>query len=96
MKELTQKEIDVLKQAITIYGCEKQLDMVIEECSELIKAILKNRRRSTFKTLYNIQEEAADVFVMFSQICIMFDEETVNKIVSEKITELKRRLDARE
>lgn len=95
MKELTYGEIEILKEAIHVYGSEHQLDMVIEECSELIKAIIKNRRYTSIRTLHDIQEEAADVFVVLAQICIMFGGDPINKIISEKILELKRRLDAK-
>lgn len=35
---------DILKQAILKFGVTNQLDMVIEECAELIKAINKLKR----------------------------------------------------
>ena len=33
---------EIIKQAIAAYGKDAQTDICIEECSELIKALLKN------------------------------------------------------
>lgn len=35
---------NILKDAITTYGEDKQIDMMIEECSELIQALCKYKR----------------------------------------------------
>ena len=59
---------------ISHYGTEKQLDMVIEECSELIKAVCKLKRAGNLTIsaqgifLENVAEEVADVQVMLEQI----------------------------
>lgn len=69
----TSKEYcDVICDAIDTYGREAQTDICIEECSELIKALLKYRRlpleerlaTKGMKVLENIQEEIADVQIM--------------------------------
>jgi len=57
------------------YGESKQLDIAIEECSELIKAISKFKREEN-KTdiplrIASIAEEEADVRIMLEQIDIM-------------------------
>lgn len=41
---MTQKQLRDLNTIVETYGSDKQEDMAIEECSELIKAILKFRR----------------------------------------------------
>lgn len=64
----TSKEYcDVICDAINTYGREAQTDICIEECSELIKALLKFRRlpleekltSKGQKVLENIQDQEA-------------------------------------
>lgn len=75
------KKPEVLKAAISTYGKEAQVDMVIEEMSELIKALLKYRRSKNTtgiehgKLRSNIIEEAADVLIMVVQILMMYDKD---------------------
>lgn len=75
------KKPDVLKAAISTYGKEAQVDMAIEEMSELIKALLKYRRSKNTtgieygKLRSNIIEEAADVLIMVVQILMMYDKD---------------------
>ena len=62
----------LLEQMIQKYGESKQLDMVIEECSELIKAISKYKREPEDPSrIKSIAEEEADVRIMLEQIDIM-------------------------
>lgn len=57
----TQYTIDVTRKAVDLYGKDFQLDRLMEECSELIQAILhlKRGRGSSQKVI----EEIADVYV---------------------------------
>lgn len=65
----------LLEQMIQKYGESKQLDIAIEECSELIKAISKYKREEKIDDMYlriaSIAEEEADVRIMLAQIDIM-------------------------
>lgn len=54
------------RKAIDAWGIEAQLDMAIEECSELIKAIIKLRRGKG--SALEVIEEAVDVANMMKQI----------------------------
>lgn len=61
--------------AVQKFGMNKQVDMAIEEMSELTKALLKYRRASdcatTVKSGDNIREEMEDVRIMLAQLdCI--------------------------
>lgn len=61
--------------AVQKFGMKKQVDMAIEEMSELTKALLKYRRASdcatTVKSGDNIREEMEDVRIMLAQLeCI--------------------------
>ena len=96
-------DIDTLKKAIAVYGEESQIDMAIEEMSELIQALLKYKR-TTRQTLFfawdyeiikrNISEETADVLIMLEQIMMIFDNRSqVEDYIGSKIKRLKRRLD---
>lgn len=99
--ERTVEPITVLHKAIIAYGEDSQMDMAIEEMSELTKALLKHRRAKNGPEIQdfeqirnNITEEIADVTIVLEQLKIMFDnEDAVEKIKSEKIQRLKQRLE---
>lgn len=59
------------------YGESKQLTQMIQECSELIKAITKGDRD-------NFIEELADVSVMIDQFTLKYPD------IATKVTEIKR------
>lgn len=105
--DFTHEELKVLQSAIDHYGEENQLDMAIEEMSELTKAICKYKRavkererdicHSTAKDVIfakgDIVEEIADVYVMLEQLTVIFNcKERVSAIASEKIRRLKARI----
>lgn len=71
---------------------EKQINICIEEMSELTKALCKHNRGKT--DLENIKEEIADVHIMLMQMLMLFniDEEEFLKIVDYKINRTKERL----
>lgn len=77
-KELTQeddpKELnkdEIYREAIDTWGADMQIDMFIEEASELIQALIKYKRGKG--DLNNIAEEIADVSIMLEQMAMMFD-----------------------
>lgn len=100
--------LEVLKQAINTYGEFNQMNMAIEEMSELTKAICKLRRASNelqnanfmFEKLKiiaverkNIIEEVADCLIMLEQLKMIFNcEDEVNEQIDFKINRLKERL----
>jgi len=83
---------NLCERALLSWGFDPQMDMVIEEMSELTKAILKYRRDPTEIRARYIAEEVADVKIMLKQLDIamykkygdMFDqwesEETFTKL----------------
>lgn len=87
--EISEEQEIVLYAAITKYGSDKQHDMVIEECSELIQAICKHKRGGE----HNILEECADVFIMLKQIEMIWSAESIQHIVNIKIKRLKDKLE---
>ena len=75
-------------EAVKLWGRTFQEDMCIEECSELIKAIIKFRREKVSPAA--ILEELVDVQIMTLQMRVIInDEETYWKIFNEKIERLK-------
>ena len=70
-KEMTEaeKRLAILDEAVTTFGKEKQVDMMIEEMAELTKALLNERRGRES----NISEEIADVLIMAEQMKIIFN-----------------------
>ena len=77
-KELTQeddpKELnkdEIYREAIETWGTDMQIDMFIEEASELIQALVKYKRGKG--DLNNIAEEIADVSIMLEQMAMVFD-----------------------
>lgn len=63
--EVERGNMNPLETIIDYYGRDKQKTKVIEELSELIKAICKN-------DVENIKEEIADVSIMLSQLQIIY------------------------
>jgi len=85
-------EIVVLKLAVEKFGQESQIDMAIEECSELINALCKLRRQRVGPI--DVITEIADVQIMCSQLAYMFGEKTVADERKRKIERLRKRIDA--
>lgn len=90
----------ILAEAIARWGEDTQLDMVIEECAELIKAIQKYRR-DAFKTGITLAhseevepliDEIADVYVMLMQMMLMVGANNVGKRVTFKLARLRESL----
>lgn len=64
-------EEDPFKKIADHYGLESQLDMLQEECAELIQAVSKYRRAKC--TDDHLAEEIADVHIMTCQIVYLLD-----------------------
>ena len=75
----------VLNRAVNTFGKNAQVDMMIEEMSELTKALLNERRGRA----NNIAEEIADVKIVLEQMEIIFQNgEEVNEIIRQKTKRL--------
>ena len=84
--------MSILKKAIETYGKDMQLTVAVEEFSELIKEICKNKRGRD--NIDCIIEEMADCYIMLRQLEIIFeipDNDITTKII-EKIERLQKRL----
>lgn len=71
--------------AVTTFGVENQLDMVIEECAELIDAIQKYRRGRVERA--GVITEIADVEIMCQQLRACFGS---NEVATERDRKIKR------
>lgn len=100
---MNKTEKEVFKRAIERYGINDQTQVACEECSELIKALIKYHRvtkyqdydkRKVQRCLNNIIEEIADVGIMLDQIKLMYGiaEKDVNAIREEKVARLNNAL----
>ena len=81
-----------LEKAIKTYGKDMQLTVAVEELSELIKEICKNKRGSDNRN--NIIEEMADCYIMIEQIRLIFgiSHAEIYARYNEKIERLENRL----
>jgi hypothetical protein len=89
---------DVYQDAIETWGEHAQLDMVIEECAELIKEVCKWQRKG--KMPETVLDELADVQIMLTQlenICSKHNpkaRETIATTKTFKLNRLRERLEA--
>ena len=86
-------EDQILNEAIHEFGEYAQLQMLIEECAELIQAVCKYCRNPQEENKLFILEEIADVLVMTQQAQIMYGFETVSEIRWQKLLRLEARLE---
>ena len=88
----------LLERVITANGMNKQLDVAIEELSELIQAICKIKRRDSitnesFAVKGNLAEEMADVEIILAELKLLFDnEDNVKEWKNYKLDRLEKRL----
>lgn len=91
---LSDEQRDVCMLALEIYGVKNQVDMCLEEMSELTKALLKYRRYSDApkeeleKLWAGIISEIADVIITTEQMAIHYGEESVKTMIKFKIDRL--------
>lgn len=90
--EFNTNQINVMIDALKYYGNDPQVDVAIEEMSELIKELLKKRRGKKNRSM--IADEMADVYIMLEQLKFIFGiNETELKVNAEfKIQRLKNRI----
>ena len=73
------KTNDIYRKAIKKFGATMQMNVAMEECSELIKEISKIIRGKG--NLANLAEEIADVEIMLEQLKLMY---YIEEIVATK------------
>lgn len=82
----------IYKKAVSIWGAPAQLDMVVEECAELIQAINKFKREKK-DSRDNLLEEIADVEIMIGQLrFILESDKEIEQIKEVKMLKIRERL----
>jgi hypothetical protein len=83
------------ERAIKLWGKERQLGMVIEECSELQKSVCKYLRyEGSEEWRIKMMEEAADVSIMLEQLVMMVgSDEEFQKARAYKLKRLTKLID---
>ena len=93
MITFTDEQIRVLETALDTYGFQNQCDILIEEMSELTKAVIKYRRYGTDKEYLDLCEEIVDVSIILQQILLATHGEHFDDIIKNKINRLAVRID---
>jgi len=62
---------EIYNNALDTWGHDAQMDVTIEELSELIKAIIKYKRNPSEDTAFDIADELGDVTIMAHQLEIL-------------------------
>lgn len=81
---------EIIVDALRTYGADAQKTMVVEECSELINALAKQRRKRTSDM--DIVTEIADVQIMLWQMTALYGADAVNMEIAKKMKRLSERL----
>lgn len=92
---MTEEIYKMVSKIMEHYGAEKQKDVLIEECAELIQATEKTRRMKDAPDFTaNMVEEMADVFIMLMQfeslMSVYWREQFENAVESKLKRQLKR------
>lgn len=94
MEHYSDKERDnTFHKCIDTYGKQVQVDMAVEEMSELTKALMKERRTNVDDARGAIIDEIADVRIMMRQLELIYDcEEEVDRRIDFKVMRQRQRL----
>lgn len=94
MNIITEKQEKLCEKAIKTFGAEDQINMVTEECGELLSALNKYRRGRIGKD--DVITEIADVLIMCVQLAYLFGYYETQDEVTHKISRLSQRITERE
>jgi len=83
----------VYQKAIDLWGTDAQIDMIEEECIELLLAIKRFKRGRG--GIENIMEEVADVSIMGEQAEVIFDY-SIKDFKNAKFNRLEKRIESAE
>lgn len=87
--EILENAWRVAERARAVFGNDRQNAMIVEECSELIKALCKVKRDPCYATERDVEHEAADVLLT---VLGMVNQE-VFKVLAKKTAALVERVD---
>lgn len=82
-------------ESILLWGTSAQIDMMIEECSELIQVLVKRGRKRNGSTKEDIINELVDVEIMLAQMKNIYgsDKDAWNDSYCNKLQRLKKRVE---
>ena len=85
---------ELYRKAIDTWGVDSQIEMIVEECAELIHAIKKwERGRASHE---DVISELADVEIMCEQARLIFDADSIDEVKQGKLKRLQYRLESEE
>jgi len=87
------KEDRLYSEALSKWGIDTQKNMLVEECSELIKAVMKLRRKRNSESLIEFLEELIDVEITINQVKIFYDKGLLQTIKTQKLEKLQKLLE---
>lgn len=85
-------EREIYKKALSKFGSTFQMDMMIEECAELIHAIMKYRRNCCLDSIVQVEEELADVEIMLEQMKLIGNRKNIQAYKEAKLLRLEKLL----
>ena len=90
---ITTEQYEILTKAIEKYGDDYQMNIAIEELSELQKEICKHKRG--FENREHIIEEIGDVLITTLELCLIFNIRNIDlyETMERKIRRLERNLE---
>lgn len=90
----TEIDSEIIKEAVDTFGVSSQIDMAIEECAELIDALMKYRRERV--GAQEVITEIADVQIMCAQLEFIFGGESriIDAERMRKMDRLRSRLES--
>ena len=88
--------MDLFSKALKVFGVNKQLDMLQEECGELIVAVNHFRRGRIDDGCNSLINEIVDVDIMLEQMKRLIDKSVYESIKREKLERLSMAIYKRE
>ena len=80
---------EVCEKAVQKWGSKAQINMLVEECGELLQALMHYYRGRN--NLEDVQEEIADVLMMCWQMRYIFGARGVDEKLQEKLARIEKR-----
>lgn len=86
-----EEKIELYSQLVKMYGFGHQMDVAVEEMSELTNALMKDKRRRASKE--EVVTEIADVLICMEQLSLHYGVKAVLDEKERKLQRLKERVE---
>lgn len=82
------ERMEIVERVAKHYGFNPGLDVMVEECGEMIVAInhYKRQRVSTERLI----EECADIWIVLKQMGVFLDEDSIANVIDYKLRRVER------